>query len=199
MNLPNQLTVLRILLTPAFAAVFFIDSVWGKLGALAISLACELTDLLDGILARRMNLITDFGKLVDPLADSMSRFTFALCLVMAGWGDLWMILVLFYRDSLVASLRVFSAAHSIVMAARSSGKVKAIFQFIVINLVLIFVVTEAWIVRRGAPIDLGGLVVNSELLHRSGWWAMVIMAAVTGLSGVDYIIGARQVLRKLRL
>jgi len=199
MNLPNQLTSLRILLTPVFAWVFFIDSIWAKVAALGISLVCELTDLLDGIIARRRNLITDFGKLVDPLADSMSRFTFALCLVVSGWGGLWMILVLFYRDALVASLRTFSAANAIVMAARTSGKVKAVFQFIAINLVLIFVVLEEWIRVRGHGFDLGSLPVTGALLRESGFWAMTVMAAVTAYSAVDYTMGARQLLRKLKM
>jgi CDP-diacylglycerol--glycerol-3-phosphate 3-phosphatidyltransferase len=199
MNLPNQLTTLRILLTPVFAWVFFHESFWAKVGALCLSLTCELTDLLDGIIARRQNLITDFGKLVDPLADSISRFTFTLCLVFAGWGQFWMILVLFYRDSFVATLRMFSAANNIVMAARSSGKVKAIFQFIVINLVLIFTVIDAWIAKRGAPLDLGSFHLTSQLMHESGWWAMAIMAVVTAISGVDYMFGARATLRKLKM
>lgn len=199
MNLPNQLTTLRILLTPVFAYVFFCEGLWAKLGALALSLTCELTDLLDGIIARRRNLITDFGKLVDPLADSISRFTFTLCLVLGGWGQLWMLLVLFYRDSFVATLRMFSAANNIVLAARTSGKLKAIFQFIVINLVLIFAVLDAWIAKRGAPLPLGEFEVTRELLHDSGWWAMAIMAATTALSGVDYMFGASATLKKLKM
>lgn len=199
MNLPNQLTTLRILLTPVFAYVFFLPSFGAKIAALCLSLACELTDLLDGIIARRQNLITDFGKLVDPLADSISRFTFTLCLILAGWGQLWMLLVLFYRDSFVATLRMFSAANNIVMAARTSGKLKAICQFIVINLVLIFVVLDAWISKRGSALEIGSLSVTSGLLHATGWWAMAIMAAVTGLSGVDYMFGARETLRKLKM
>jgi CDP-diacylglycerol---glycerol-3-phosphate 3-phosphatidyltransferase len=199
MNLPNQLTTLRILLTPVFAYVFFLPGLPAKLAALALSLTCELTDLLDGIIARRRNLITDFGKLVDPLADSISRFTFTLCLVIDGWGQLWMLLILFYRDSFVATLRMFSAANNIVMAARTSGKLKAICQFIVLNLVLIFVVVDAWIVKRGAPLELGSLKVTSGLLHTTGWWAMAVMAAVTALSGVDYMFGARETLRKLKM
>ncbi len=199
MNLPNQLTTLRILLTPVFAYVFFLPGLWAKVGALCLSLACELTDLLDGIIARRQNLITDFGKLVDPLADSISRFTFTLCLILSGWGQLWMLLILFYRDSFVATLRMFSAANNIVMAARTSGKLKAICQFIVLNLVLIFVVIDAWISKRGAPLEVGGMAVTSELLHRTGWWAMAVMAAVTALSGIDYIFGARETLRKLKM
>ncbi|KAF0245218.1 MAG: CDP-diacylglycerol--glycerol-3-phosphate [Planctomycetota bacterium] len=199
MNLPNQLTTLRILLTPVFAYVFFLPSLSAKLAALGLSLLCELTDLLDGIIARRKNLITDFGKLVDPLADSISRFTFTLCLILAGWGQLWMLLVLFYRDSFVATLRMFSAANNIVMAARTSGKLKAICQFIVINLLLIFVVLDAWIAKRGAALEVGGFAVTPELLHRTGWWAMAIMAAVTALSGVDYMFGAKETLRKLKL
>lgn len=198
MNLPNQLTVLRILLTPVFAYVFFLPGTWARVAALALSLACELTDLLDGIIARRRNLITDFGKLVDPLADSVSRFTFVLCIAWAQWADFWMVLVLFYRDALVASLRTFSAANSIVMAARPSGKVKAIFQFIAINLVLVFMVADGWFAQRGA-LTVGDLNIDGTLLRQSGWWVMLLMACITAWSGVDYTLGAREVLRKLKL
>jgi phosphatidylglycerophosphate synthase len=94
---------------------------------------------------------------------------------------------------------MFSAANNIVLAARNSGKWKAIFQFIVINLVLIFTVVDAWIAKRGAAFDLGTLRLTSELMHESAWWAMFVMALVTGLSGIDYMVGAGAVLKKLKM
>lgn len=198
MNLPNQLTALRILMTPVFAWIFFMEGFWPKLAALLLSLFSEATDVADGVIARRRNLVTDFGKLADPLADSVSRFTFALCIVFSGWGELWMLLVLFYRDSLVAVLRTFSAAHNIVMAARLSGKIKAFAQGFVINLVLLFIVFDAWSAAHGTPIRVGSTVIGSEFLRSSAWWALVVMSAVTAWSAVDYTLGARDVLRKMK-
>ena len=108
-------------------------------------------------------------------------------------------LVLFYRDALVAALRTFSAANNIVMAARPSGKIKATFQFIAINLVLIFMVADAWFAQRGAGLPLGDLKIDGTLLRQSGWWVMLLMACITAWSGVDYTLGARDVLRKLKI
>jgi len=142
MNLALLLTWSRLFLTPVFAVVFFQDSIWARGGALLIVILSELTDLFDGIAARRRNEGTDFGKILDPLADSVSRLTIFLCMAVefsAGAGNyiaMYLVLLLLWRDSLVSTLRTVCAHKGVVVSARFSGKVKAIVQAIVIFAIL---------------------------------------------------------------
>lgn len=124
MNLPNQLTVLRILLIPAFMGVLY----WGFPGAgyiaLAIFIIASLTDLLDGKIARARNLVTDFGKFADPLADKMLVTAAMLWFVEIGQMPAWALLIVICREFAVSGLRMLAADSGRVIAAGWSGKVK---------------------------------------------------------------------------
>ena len=98
--------------------------------ALALAFISELSDLLDGIIARRYNMVTDLGKVLDPLADSISRLSIFLAFFQMGHANIWMILIFFYRDSLVSTLRIVAASRSLILSARKSGKIKAVVQAI---------------------------------------------------------------------
>jgi len=142
MNLALLLTWTRLFLTPVFAVVFFQGYLWSRVTALIIVILSELTDLFDGIAARRRKEVTDFGKLLDPLADSVSRLTIFLCMAVefAVGSDnriaMYLVLFLLWRDSLVSTLRTVCAHRGVVVAARWSGKVKAVVQAVVIFAIL---------------------------------------------------------------
>ncbi len=124
MNLPNKLTMSRILLIPVFMVVLY----WGFPGAdyvaLAIFIIASLTDLLDGKIARKYNLVTDFGKFADPLADKMLVTAALLWFVEQGRMSAWMLLIVICREFAVSGLRMIAADKGIVIAAGWSGKVK---------------------------------------------------------------------------
>ncbi len=132
MSLPNMITLTRILLSPVFFCVFYIprwfDSspiiplifLWILFGIM------ELTDLLDGKVARKLNQISDTGKLLDPFADSLARLTYFLCFTMAGVLEVWVFLIILYRDLGVSFVRLMMARRGIAMSARFSGKLKAV-------------------------------------------------------------------------
>ncbi|MCI8574715.1 MAG: CDP-diacylglycerol--glycerol-3-phosphate 3-phosphatidyltransferase [Oscillibacter sp.] len=124
MNLPNKLTMSRILLIPVFMVVLY----WGFPGAdyvaLAIFIVASLTDLLDGKIARKYNLVTDFGKFADPLADKMLVTAALLWFVEQGRMSAWMLLIVICREFAVSGLRMIAADKGIVIAAGWSGKVK---------------------------------------------------------------------------
>lgn len=122
---PNILTLVRIAISPVFLICFEIHTLAAYLICLFIAIIIELTDLFDGILARKNNQITDFGKLMDPFADSISRFSIFMSFLSAGLAPLWMIAIFFYRDVLVSVIRVFAMKEGVVVAARKSGKTKA--------------------------------------------------------------------------
>lgn len=142
MNLALLLTWSRLFLTPVFAVVFFQETFWWRVSALLIVILSELTDLFDGIAARRRGEITDFGKILDPLADSVSRLTIFLCMAVefAVASEtrlaMYLVLTLLWRDSLVSTLRTVCAHRGVVVSARWSGKIKAVVQAVVIFIIL---------------------------------------------------------------
>lgn len=146
-NWANRLTILRLILTPVYAVVFLtlFDTWQGRAASLMLVIVMELTDLFDGVIARRCNLVSNFGKIVDPMADSLSRLTVFLCLIpfdVAGPYTALLVLPMIYRDSMMSTLRVFCAHKGVVVAARQAGKIKAIIQAIVIVAVLLLLVAE---------------------------------------------------------
>ncbi len=185
MTLSNKLTFLRIGLSPLFLVVFFIDHVGAKIAALMIVIVSEVTDLMDGKIARKKQEVTEFGKIIDPLADSMARFTCFICFLGAGLVPTWMVIVLFYRDIIIATLRIFAARSQIIIASRSSGKVKAVVQGIAMYVILIFFIISYY--YPDIPL---------EWLSYS---AMFIATVVTAWSGFDYIYGNRKILADLQM
>ena len=120
-----------MVLSPLFFVLFFIEK-WTGWGAVLSVVGCwivffliELSDLLDGYLARRLNQNSEWGKVLDPFADSLSRLTYFACFAGAGIMPLWIFLLLLYRDLGVAYIRIFTSRSGAVMGARLSGKVKA--------------------------------------------------------------------------
>ena len=185
MTLSNKLTLSRIGLSPLFLVVFFIDHVGAKIAALIIVIISEITDLMDGIIARKKQQVTEFGKIVDPLADSIARFTCFICFLGAGLVPTWMVIVLFYRDIIVATLRIFAARNQIIIESRSSGKIKAIVQGIVMYAILI-----AFILSHYFP------EIPLEIISYS---LMIVATVVTAWSGFDYIYNNRQILSDLKV
>ena len=137
MNLPNKLTLLRIILIPVFMVVLY----WGFPGAtwvaLAIFIIASLTDMLDGKIARKYNLVTDFGKFADPLADKMLVTAAMLWFVEIGQMPAWAVLIVVIREFAVSGLRMVAADKGRVIAAGWSGKVKTASTMVCIVLMLI--------------------------------------------------------------
>ena len=121
MNLPNKLTVLRMLLVPVFMVVLLC---WNKYVALAIFIVASLTDVLDGNIARKRNLVSTFGKFADPLADKL--LVISAMLIFVEWGQMpgWVAMIVVARELAITSLRIIAAANGIIMAAGWSGKLK---------------------------------------------------------------------------
>ena len=124
MNLPNKLTLLRIVLIPVFMVVLYLDFPGAAWVALAIFVIASLTDLLDGKIARKYNMVTDFGKFADPLADKMLVTAAMLWFVENGQMAAWMLLIVICREFAVSGLRMIASDKGRVIAAGWSGKVK---------------------------------------------------------------------------
>lgn len=173
MNLPNKLTLLRIIAIPVFIVVLMMEH---RYTATIIFIAAALTDMLDGHIARKYDLVTNFGKLMDPLADKLLVMSALLCLVELGEVAGWMVIVVLAREFAVTGLRQVAAAEGIVIAAGTTGKIKTITQMIAIPLLLL----DNW------PCKYIGLPLDQIFL-----WIAVVM---TIISGVEYIVKNKQLL-----
>lgn len=173
MNLPNKLTILRVILIPFFV-VFMLMELFGSADrwiALGIFVVASLTDLLDGKIARKYNLVTNFGKLMDPLADKLLVSAALICLSAQDRLAAWIVIVIISREFIVSGLRQIAADNGIVIAASYWGKYKTTFQMIMICLLIVHI--EA-------------LTVVSAIVT----WIAVILTIV---SLVDYMIKNRSV------
>lgn len=192
MNIATIITCSRVVIAPIFAYVFIvgfkagIDPVW-IWGCVGLALLIEISDLIDGSIARGMKQVTDFGKIFDPIADSVSRQTIFISFMVSGIIPLWMYLLFFYRDAFMQLLRIICASGGFVLAARKSGKAKAVLQAIgtfgVLGILLLQYYTEI------IPEKLWGF--------HPGFWVMVIPATFTVLSVIDYIIPNRSMISRM--
>ena len=139
MNLPNKLTILRVFLVPIFV-IFMLTDLGGQYNnwiSLVIFVAASLTDLLDGYLARKNNLVTNFGKFMDPLADKLLVCSALICLMAIDRVPAWMVLVIISREFIISGFRLVASDAGVVIAASYWGKFKTISQIVMIIALLI--------------------------------------------------------------
>jgi CDP-diacylglycerol--glycerol-3-phosphate 3-phosphatidyltransferase len=195
MNPAIALTFSRIVLAPFFAWAFIASFkshapvLWLWI-AIALAALIELSDAFDGHVARSRNQVTDFGKLFDPAADSLSRQTIFLSFMVCAAHiiPLWMFLVFLYRDAFLSVLRIWSAYHGIVLAARRAGKLKAVVQAIGAFTVLAICLAKAYHIP-GIPVTIWG--------RHPGFWVMLVPAIVTVLSVYDYVASNWQTVKSM--
>lgn len=135
MNLPNKLTTLRVIMIPFF--VFFLlwqngENHTFRMIALALFIIASLTDLLDGKIARKYNLVTNFGKFMDPLADKLLVCSALICLIELNALPAWMVIIIISREFIISGFRLIAADNGIVIAASYWGKFKTAFQMVMI-------------------------------------------------------------------
>lgn len=186
MNLPNKLTVSRFALTIAFLAVMFSAMVFRETIALVLFIAGGITDFLDGQLARRRKLITNFGILMDPLADKIMVCSAFIAFVGLGWVPAWMTVVIVARELAITGLRLLAASKQLVLAAERYGKHKTISQIVAIIAILVMHSYDQW----GS---FGRTVFGSSLsgpVPWINWFAVVALwlaVALTIISGAVYL------------
>ena len=138
MNLPNKLTLSRFVLTAAFLVVMFSNRRYYETVALLLFSAASLTDYFDGKIARRDKLITNFGTLMDPLADKILVCSAFIAFVGLGWIPAWMVVVIVARELAITGLRLLAASKNLVLAAEGYGKHKTISQIVAIIAILVY-------------------------------------------------------------
>jgi len=184
MNLPNKLTLSRFLLTVAFLGVMFSQMRGHETLALALFIAGGITDFLDGQIARRWNLITNFGILMDPLADKIMVCSAFIAFVGLGWMPAWMVVIIVARELAITGLRLLAASRNVVLAAERYGKHKTISQIVAVISILVLAANPEW----------GGFgrLFGMEIVGRPwAWWfteaSKWVAVLLTLLSGGIYL------------
>lgn len=144
MNLPNKLTVSRLFITVVFLAVMFAKFPHHETLALVLFIAGSITDLMDGRIARRDNLITNFGILMDPLADKIMVCSAFIAFVDLNWMPAWMVIIVVARELAITGLRLLAASKNVVLAAESYGKHKTTSQIVTIIAILVVASYGDW-------------------------------------------------------
>ena len=173
MNLPNQLTLLRIILI-TFFIILLMNGYY--IGSGILFIIASVTDLLDGHIARKRNLITNFGKIMDPLADKLLVTSAMICLVELGEIPGWIVIVILAREFIITGLRSVAAGDGIIIAAGRSGKIKTVLQMIALSVILL----RNWPFSGFTDLPVG-------------YYLLFIAVAATVYSGIEYIINNRQV------
>lgn len=132
MNTPNKLTVLRMILVPVFMVLMMFDDLTMQMSGLLVFIVASITDWLDGYLARRDNLVSDFGKFMDPLADKMLTTAAFLVIMEKDFISSWVLLIILFREFLVSGIRLVAVGEGKVIAASIWGKAKTVSQMIAI-------------------------------------------------------------------
>ena len=179
MNLPNKLTVLRVIMVPFFV-FFMLTDVGGaanKWIALVLFIVASLTDMLDGKIARKYNLVTNFGKFMDPLADKLLVCSAMICLVDLKLIPVWVVLIIIAREFIISGFRLVASDNGIVIAASYWGKFKTTFQMLMV-IVIIF-----------------NINLKLSWLNILGTILIYVALVLTVVSLIDYIAKNKDVLK----
>ena len=174
MNLPNKLTMFRVILIPFFVVFMLVDiTLCDNWIALAIFIIASLTDLLDGKIARKYNLVTNFGKFMDPLADKLLVCSALICLVALDKIPAWMVIVIIAREFIISGFRLIASDNGVVIAASYWGKFKTTFQMIMICL----------------------MIADITVIHILTTVVMWVAVVLTVVSLVDYLVKNKDVMK----
>lgn len=177
MNLANKITLIRVLLVPVFVIVLFSNMEYSNYIAALIFAIASLTDALDGYIARSRNLVTNFGKFVDPLADKVLVSAAFISLVEIGSVPAWVVILIITREFTITGFRILAASDGVTIAASSLGKIKTITQLVAIISLLI----------NNYPFNLINFPFDRIMLYVSLFFTI--------LSGIDYLYKNRTALK----
>lgn len=192
MNLPNRLTVMRMILVPFFVAALLYPFPHHFLAAFVLFAVASYTDHLDGKIARKRNLITNFGKFMDPLADKVMVLSAMVCLVSLDLADVWIVVLMLAREFMVTSIRLVAADRGRVIAANIWGKAKTVSQIIAILAVLLM----QYLLELGGMGLLSLPAESGLIMGMVGDVLLAIAAFFTVLSGLVYLRRNWDILRE---
>jgi CDP-diacylglycerol--glycerol-3-phosphate 3-phosphatidyltransferase len=199
MNLPNQLTVARLFLTLMFVAALTLQWPFAHTAGLVLFIAASITDYLDGKIARRRNLVTDFGKLMDPLVDKIMMAAAFICLVSTHIDDpahargafpAWVAIIIISREFLITGLRLLAASKGVVLPAEQLGKHKTIWQIVTVLYFLLLL--ALWEMARAGWLPIGGWWASAWTI--GGSLLIAVATFLTVYSGLGYLWKNRELI-----
>ena len=193
MNLANRLTMLRILLTFIFMFfLLFCQGLWAKAASLVVFMLAALSDLFDGLIAQRWNMVTDFGRLMDPIADKILVLAAFVAFVQMQLIAAWMFMIIVSREILITSLRLFALNKGKVLSAARAGKHKTVSQMAVIFAILGFILLKEIILKYSTWNPAW------EKIFRQGiFFLMLLTVGLTLYSGLSYLWDNRKIISRL--
>ncbi len=195
MLLPNQLTTLRIILTPIFLYLFLSgDPVLIRISFL-VFIAAAITDWYDGWLARKFNYITNWGKFMDPLADKILTSTAFVAFVVLDILELWMVIAIVVRDFIITFLRIYADYRKVSFTTSRLAQVKTFLQMIFLYYLLFFYVLRTFESIEQNYSNYFNILLNEQFIY----WMMFIVTLITLYSGIKYIVVNKKLINKLFL
>lgn len=190
MNIPNKLTILRIVLAPVFLLLMLCNFPFHYLSAGLVFGLAALTDLLDGHMARKYGQVTNMGKFLDPLADKMLTTAAFLIFLVLGRLDIWAVMLILTREFMVTSIRLIAAKEGTVMAASFFGKAKTVAQYVAILFTIAAMEFSTWQHSLLEGFDLPDVLFSVPLTV--GTVLLWIAAVLTVISGIQYVYKGRR-------
>ncbi|MBR6531737.1 MAG: CDP-diacylglycerol--glycerol-3-phosphate 3-phosphatidyltransferase [Clostridia bacterium] len=181
MNTPNKITVFRMFIAPVFLVIFFLNVEHKMLISALIFAIGAVTDAIDGHLARKNNIVTNFGKFLDPIADKMLVTAAFLAFMQVGLCNIWLVMIMITREFAITSVRLIAAAQGVVIPANIGGKIKTVFQMV--SLISVMVIGE---INSAFSLGLPLAVISNVLLG--------ITAIISLVSGIVYLSDSRKVI-----
>lgn len=193
MTLPNQLTILRIILTPVFLVLFLSEEPMLKQISVAVFLIAAATDWFDGKIARRYDKVTELGKFLDPIADKVLTLTAFFAFVFLDVLELWMVLIVVLRDVIVTGLRVIADRRNIAFTTSRSAKWKTFFQMsFLYYLLLVYTLITIETIYLGNE-NLFSYLVNNTAIY----YTMLVISLFTFYTGIEYLYQNRHLIKGL--
>lgn len=181
MNTPNKITLFRMFIAPLFLVLYFLNFEYKMLASAVIFAVGAVTDVIDGHLARKNNIVTNFGKFLDPIADKMLVTAGFLALMKDGLCNIWIVMFMITREFAVTSVRLIAAAQGVVIPANIGGKIKTVFQMVALVSIMI-----AGQLNVSFSLGLDLPLISNILLG--------ITAVISVVSGLVYIFDSRKVI-----
>ncbi len=190
LNLPNLLTVSRVVITPIFLVTILIETLPHRfLIACVIFSIASITDAIDGHIARKNNQITNFGKFLDPIADKILTTAALLAFMFMGLCNIWIVMLVLTREFAIASVRMLAATNGVVIPANVWGKIKTVSQMVFT--ILIMLLGEVYFILETSEAELFSKIPDLSLISNGLLW---ITAILTVVSGVIYLYDSRKII-----
>lgn len=188
-KIPNRLTIFRMIIIIIFIPVVLMDKMITSYIALFLFIIAGITDWLDGYIARKYNIISYWGKIMDPLADKIMVMSALICFVQLNIVPAWMVIIIIAREFLISGIRIMAAKDGDIIAASTLGKAKTITEIVVIIVILVLLAIINTLEHLSISTDKVSIMefqVRQVLLRLIPYWLMFIVAVIALVSGLEY-------------